>query len=148
MDKFSRKGLWLNPQSCPIPEKPGHIAGVFIINTITEMTLVLEKFNGKWDLPKGHLDPGEKLFEAAVRETYEETGLSPDVLTIHQYTYVTVPSKKLLRFYLGTIETDPDIQLTEHKDAYWVSKEEALQLFKKNSGFRKIVKAMYALLEG
>ncbi|GAC1486123.1 MAG: hypothetical protein NVS1B13_13410 [Flavisolibacter sp.] len=30
---------------------------------------------GKWDLPKGKLDPGEALAECAVREVREETGL-------------------------------------------------------------------------
>ncbi len=31
--------------------------------------------NGKWDLPKGKLDPGETPPVAAVREVQEETGL-------------------------------------------------------------------------
>ena len=30
---------------------------------------------GKWDLPKGKLDPGETLEQCAVREVGEETGL-------------------------------------------------------------------------
>lgn len=32
--------------------------------------------NGKWDLPKGKLESGESLEEAAVREVEEETGIS------------------------------------------------------------------------
>lgn len=32
--------------------------------------------NGKWDLPKGKLEPGERLEEAAVREVEEETGIA------------------------------------------------------------------------
>jgi 8-oxo-dGTP pyrophosphatase MutT (NUDIX family) len=31
---------------------------------------------GKWDLPKGKIEPGERPHEAAVREVSEETGLS------------------------------------------------------------------------
>ncbi len=30
---------------------------------------------GKWDLPKGKLDPGETMEQCAVREVMEETGL-------------------------------------------------------------------------
>ncbi len=30
---------------------------------------------GKWDLPKGKLDPGETIEEAAVREVQEECGI-------------------------------------------------------------------------
>ncbi|MEO7312299.1 MAG: NUDIX domain-containing protein [Chitinophagaceae bacterium] len=31
--------------------------------------------NGRWDLPKGKLDPGETIAECALREVTEETGL-------------------------------------------------------------------------
>lgn len=32
--------------------------------------------NGRWDLPKGHVEPGESVAECAVRETAEETGVA------------------------------------------------------------------------
>ena len=31
--------------------------------------------NGRWDLPKGHWEPGETIEECAVREVGEETGV-------------------------------------------------------------------------
>ncbi|MDA0903236.1 MAG: NUDIX domain-containing protein [Bacteroidetes bacterium] len=37
--------------------------------------------NGKWDLPKGKLEPGESLEEAAIREVEEETGITSLTLT-------------------------------------------------------------------
>ena len=37
--------------------------------------------NGKWDLPKGKLEVGERLEEAAVREVEEETGISQLTIT-------------------------------------------------------------------
>ncbi len=46
---------------------------------------------GKWDLPKGKLDPGETLEQCAIREVGEETGLSavrldsPLLITHHTY---------------------------------------------------------------
>ena len=46
---------------------------------------------GKWDLPKGKLDPGETLEHCAVREVGEETGLKevnldgPLLVTYHTY---------------------------------------------------------------
>lgn len=35
---------------------------------------------GKWSLPKGHIEGGETLREAAVREVEEETGIRPEVV--------------------------------------------------------------------
>ncbi|HEV3413937.1 MAG TPA: NUDIX domain-containing protein [Puia sp.] len=46
---------------------------------------------GKWDLPKGKLDPGETLEQCALREVGEETGLKkvrldgPLLVTYHTY---------------------------------------------------------------
>ena len=33
-----------------------------------------EKYYGKWDFPAGHVEEHEPIMEAAIRETYEETG--------------------------------------------------------------------------
>ncbi|WP_291726420.1 NUDIX hydrolase [Bernardetia sp.] len=48
--------------------------------------------NGKWDLPKGHLEENETKAEAAVREVEEECGVKAEVVkelptTYHIYTY-------------------------------------------------------------
>jgi len=126
------------------PEKDGKIAGMIIFNNQTDKVLVLKKFNGKWDLPKGHLDPGETFYEAAVRETFEETGLSPKDLEIHPFTYVTLPSKKLVRFYLAFTDKQK-ITLTEHKKEYWFSVKKAVDVFDKNPEFQKVIKTMYIL---
>jgi len=36
--------------------------------------------NGKWDLPKGHQDPGEEIDVTALREVTEETGINDLIL--------------------------------------------------------------------
>lgn len=43
--------------------------------------------NGKWDLPKGKLDKGESMEEAALREVEEETGI--EKLRIERYLQTT-----------------------------------------------------------
>lgn len=48
-------------------------AGGLVHNEDDEILLIFR--NGKWDLPKGKLDPGEDLEACAVRELKEETGL-------------------------------------------------------------------------
>lgn len=47
--------------------------GGLIINEYGEILLI--KRNGVWDLPKGHLEDGEEMYECAIREVQEETGL-------------------------------------------------------------------------
>lgn len=39
--------------------------------------LFQKKDEGYWTIPKGEIDPGEDLFETALREFHEETGLNP-----------------------------------------------------------------------
>lgn len=42
--------------------------------------LMLEKFNGEWVLPKGKLETGEKLEEAATREILEEASVKAEIV--------------------------------------------------------------------
>lgn len=64
-------------------------AGGLVMNESNEILMIFRR--GKWDLPKGKLDKGEKLEECAVREVREETGLqkiqlqSPLLITYHTY---------------------------------------------------------------
>jgi len=64
-------------------------AGGLVQNEKKEYLLIFRK--GKWDLPKGKLDKGEKLEDCAVREVEEETGLKevklikPLCVTYHTY---------------------------------------------------------------
>ncbi|MCP4552950.1 MAG: NUDIX domain-containing protein [Bacteroidetes bacterium] len=48
-------------------------AGGIVRNSKQELLVIFR--NGKWDLPKGKLDPGEKTMDAALREVEEETGI-------------------------------------------------------------------------
>jgi len=64
-------------------------AGGLVRNEKKEILMILRR--GKWDLPKGKLNKGEKLEDCAVREVEEETGLqkvkllSPLTITYHTY---------------------------------------------------------------
>jgi 8-oxo-dGTP pyrophosphatase MutT (NUDIX family) len=64
-------------------------AGGLVLNDEKELLMIFRR--GKWDLPKGKLDDGEKIEDCAMREVKEETGLQKidleDLtgLTYHEY---------------------------------------------------------------
>ena len=64
-------------------------AGGLVENEQGEYLLIHRR--GKWDLPKGKLDPGETIEQCAIREVEEETGLQqpqlvkPITVTYHTY---------------------------------------------------------------
>lgn len=55
-------------------------AGGIIINNNKEAIIVNQNYDS-WSLPKGHVDNGETILEAAIREIYEETGIeNPELI--------------------------------------------------------------------
>jgi ADP-ribose pyrophosphatase YjhB (NUDIX family) len=64
-------------------------AGGLVKNDENKILMIFRR--GKWDLPKGKLDKGEKIEDCALREVEEETGLQkiklnfPLTVTYHTY---------------------------------------------------------------
>ena len=85
----------------------------------------------RWDLPKGHVDPGESNLQCAYRELEEETGITSEDIVLdpsfkfkHKYRvnykrFDNVPKKKKLIIYLGKLIRPVDIQPTEHDGYEW-----------------------------
>jgi 8-oxo-dGTP pyrophosphatase MutT (NUDIX family) len=48
---------------------------VVVVNDLGEILLIRRTDNGNWALPGGAIDLGESVAQAAVRETFEETGI-------------------------------------------------------------------------
>ena len=53
-------------------------AGGLVYNEAGDLLMIFRR--GKWDLPKGKVEPGEDDVTAALREVKEETGVSAEVV--------------------------------------------------------------------
>ena len=107
-------------------------AGVLVFRKEPELSFLLMKHAHRYDLPKGHVEPGETEKQAALRELCEETGIPADNLQLDErfhYQSVYYPRyrrlggqkvEKTLVVYLGWLLKDQPILPTEHHAHEWV----------------------------
>lgn len=106
--------------------------GFLIVRGDPIESFLLMKHPSRWDLPKGHVDPGETDMECALRELEEETGIRKDQLRIEdrfkyenhyqvsgkRYGASGIIEKSLLIF-LGYLMEDVTLKITEHEGYDW-----------------------------
>lgn len=106
--------------------------GFFIYRSEPRLSFLLMQHPTRWDLPKGHVDPGETEMECAIRELLEETGITESQIEIDEHfrfdNHYTVaaakynyePQQKQLSIFLAKL-TQPfvKIELTEHDGYRW-----------------------------
>ena len=56
--------------------------GFLVIRNDPNPSFLLMRHADRWDLPKGHVDPGESNKECALRELEEETGITVDDIEV------------------------------------------------------------------
>ncbi len=99
--------------------------GGMVINENDEALLIFR--NGKWDLPKGKMDPGESIKDTAIREVEEETGIkglqldelislndTEQTFTLH--TYVDKEDNKILKPVFWYLMKAPKQHLVPQKE--------------------------------
>ena len=116
-----------------INTKNTYTAGGVVLNENNDVLLV-SQHGTSWSLPKGHIDFGEEKLEAAIREIYEESGVTDleliKELGVYQRYMIGVDSKEdkseLKTIYMFLFKTrqyelkpiDP-----ENPEARWIKKE-------------------------
>lgn len=95
----------------------------------TEFLIVLQT-NGFWSFPKGHMESGETEEATALRELWEETGLSGQLLdeyrVVSRYR-VSEKTEKLLVLFPGWVSGDIVPDPKEVRDYRWVTSGELSQ---------------------
>ena len=114
---------------------PEPTVGVFIFNQQGELLLLQShKWPGVYVIPGGHVELGERIEEAAVREAKEETGLDIydlEFITFQQFIYDPAFWKhRHFIFFDYAAKTDSmDVVLNDEAQEYiWIEPKEALGL--------------------
>ena len=134
-------------QNSFVPPYATHYIGVggVVINQQKELLVVSERYRAAgrgpgYKLPGGALQPGEHLAEAAVREVYEETGISTtfEALTFFRHWHGYRYGKSDIYFVarLSPLDNDITMQVEEIAECLWMPvdqflNEDSVHLFNK-----------------
>ena len=98
-----------------------------IVDGQKEFLLVFETFSKCWSLPKGHMEAGETEVQTALRELFEETGLTAK-LDAGRCASIEYPissfARKQVVFFLGEVTGVPKVREGEIDKFKWVTAEE------------------------
>ena len=114
---------------------PEPTVGIFIINPKGELLLLRShKWPGRYVVPGGHVELGERIEQTVIREAKEETGLDVcDLRFLCWQEFIYDPSfwkKRHFLFFDYACRVDStEVELNdEAEDFLWIKPEEALEL--------------------
>lgn len=89
-----------------------------------EYLIAFEEHSQCWSFPKGHMEMGETEIKTALRELYEETGLTAQLDTsktaVIEYAISPVTRKQVV-FFLGQVQGTPKARSGEIGQLKWVT---------------------------
>ncbi len=108
-----------------------------------------ERCRGKWNIPAGHLDPNETIFEGAKREVLEETGCKVELAGILQVANRVLENDTWMSVIFSTklIEENIVFDKNEILDVKWFTYEELLNMKKELRSYDLIINSVSTLIE-
>ncbi len=108
-----------------------------------------ERCRGKWNIPAGHLDPNETIFEGAKREVLEETGCKVELTGILQVANRVLENDTWMSVIFSTklIEENIVFDKNEILDVKWFTYEELLNMKEELRSYDWIINSVSTLIE-
>ena len=91
-------------------------------NKILMVKEAKKKCYGQWNYPAGHMEEGEKITDAAIRETFEETGCKVKLTGVLPICSVNKPegTRIMVKFTADIIEENITFDTDEILDVQWI----------------------------
>ena len=91
-------------------------------NKILMVKEAKKKCYGQWNYPAGHMEEGEKITDAAIRETFEETGCKVKLTGVLPICSFNKPegTRILVKFTADVIEENITFDTDEILDVQWI----------------------------
>ena len=118
-------------------------------NKILMVKEAKKKCYGKWNVPAGHLENGETIFEGAIREIFEETGCKVRLKNVLPIMSKDMEDTTLMiiTFTTELLEKNISFNKEEILDVKWISKEELINMTDKELRDEKRIKITLQMLE-
>jgi phosphohistidine phosphatase len=102
---------------------------------VIEVCLIRNKGRKKWKIPKGFVDPGETVEQAALKEAWEEAGLKGRLVgdPIGSYEYEKWELDLTVTVYLMEVASEDDKwEESQFRERSWSAMEDAFSMLKKH----------------
>ncbi|KAI4372436.1 hypothetical protein MLD38_010668 [Melastoma candidum] len=151
--------FWLPEGPCMLPGNASHQVGVggFVVNDKNEILVVQERYctpavTSLWKLPTGFIQECEEIYDGAVREVKEETGIDTEFVEViaFRHAHLVAFEKSDLFFICMLRPLSTQISVDDHEilAAKWMPLVEFFEqpLIREDRMFKKIINICLARL--
>lgn len=104
---------------------------------------------GKWNIPAGHLDPNETIFDGAKREVFEETGCRVELTGVLEVAHRVSENDIWIGIIFKTklLQENISFDKSEILDVKWFTYDEILNMKTELRSYDWITNSIKALVE-